>query len=381
MRTYSTWRMTMRWNKTLAVGAALVLSTACGGVDDQEALESLPDFAGTSLEINTSALAQDGAALVAQDLMQVEASLDGQGAAMLEGARLEVKALNDTLRQVLVPIADMAKQAANEQPGEVLVYGPTDRANATFTLSIREGVGGRYQWKLEARPLNSKDDVAYKLIAAGALKRSGDAHRGRGTLAISLDNLKAVAPSYAGQGKLMMSFAHFGKGSKSLAYRLASFTPNPATHEAVTGAFVGHKIEATGVTRVRVLGPYNLPGTATSAKEKVLSSVRHIPGSGGRVDVRAWGGDIAANTYFVGSACWDSQEKEVYRVLLQCSDSGRPENCTEVAGSRVGSFQACPAVELRGDVTPPEGTGDAVTPEPGNPGAPDDVPTDVTPDF
>ena len=38
-------------------------------------------------------------------------------------------------------------------------------------------------------------------------------------------------------------------------------------------------------------------------------------------------------------------------------------------------------VELRGDVTPPEGTGDAVTPEPGNPGAPDDVPTDVTADF
>lgn len=373
----------MRWNKTLAVAAALVLSTACGGVDDQEALESLPDFAGTSLEINTDALAQDGAALVAQDLMQVEASLDGQGAAMLEGARLEVKALNDALRQALVPIADLVKRAATEQPGDVLMYGPTDRANATFRLFVRKGVGQRYQWKLEARPLNSTDDKAWWLVAAGALKRDGEAHRGRGTLAISLDNLKTVAPSFAGQGRLMMSFAHFGKGgaSKSLAYRLANFTPNPATHEAVTGAFVGHKLEATGVTRVRVLGPYNLPGTATSAKEKVLSSVRHIPGTGGRVDVRAWGGDIAANTYYVGSACWDAQEKELYRVLLQCSDSGRPENCTEVPGSRVGNSQACPAVELRGDVTPPEGTGDAVTPEPGNPGAPDDVPSGVSAEF
>ncbi|WP_223637395.1 hypothetical protein [Corallococcus sp. EGB] len=372
----------MRWNKTLAVGTALVLSAACGGMDEREAVESLPDFAGTSLEINTDALAQDGAALVAQDLMQVEASLDGQGAAMLEGARLEVKALNDTLRQALVPIADLAKRAANEQPRDVLAFGPADRANATFRLFVRKGDGQRYQWKLEARPLNSADDAAYTLVAAGALQRDGEPHRGRGTLAISLDNLKAVAPSFAGQGKLMMSFAHFGKGgSKSLAYRLANFTPNPATHDAVTGAFVGHKMEATGVTRVRVLGAYNLPGTATSAKEKVLSAVRHIPGTGGRVDVRAWGGDIAANTSYVGSACWDAQEKELYRVLLQCSDSGRPESCTEVAGSRVGSAQACPAVELRGDVTPPEGTGDAVTPEPGNPGAPDDVPSDVAAGF
>ncbi|RKH65243.1 hypothetical protein [Corallococcus aberystwythensis] len=371
----------MRWNKTLAVGAALVLSTACGGVDEQEAAESLPDFAGTSLEINTAALAQDGAALVAQDLMQVEASLDGQGAAMLEGARLEVKALNDALRQALVPLADLAKQSGNAQDGDVLVYGPVDRANATFKLVIREGAGQRYQWKLEARPLNSTDDVAYKLIAAGALKRDGEAHRGRGTLVLSLDNLKAVAPSFAGQGRLMMSFAHFGQASKSLAYRLADFTPNPAVHEAVTGAFVGHKLQATGATRVRVLGPYNLPSTATSAKEKVLSSVRHIPGTGGRVDVRAWGGDIAANTFYVGSACWDAQEKEVFRVLLRCSDAGRPASCTEVDGSRVGTFQACPAVELRGDVAPPEGTGDDATPEPGNPGAPDDVPSDVTAGF
>ncbi|MFP2897550.1 hypothetical protein [Corallococcus sp. 4LFB] len=273
------------------------------------------------------------------------------------------------------------KQSASAQTGGVLVYGPTDRANATFKLSVRKGAGGRYQWKLEARPLNSTDDVAYKLVAAGALKRDGEAHRGRGTLALSLDNLKAVAPSFAGQGKLMMSFAHFGQGSKSLAYRLADFTPNPAVHEAVTGAFVGHKLQATGVTRVRVLAPYNLPSTATAAKEKVLSSVRHLPGTGGRVDVRAWGGDIAANTYYVGSACWNAQEKELFRVLFQCSDTSGPASCTEVPGSRVGTFQDCPAVELRGDVAPPEGTGDAVTPEPGNPGAPEDVPADVTAGF
>ncbi|MBN8233594.1 hypothetical protein JYK02_39340 [Corallococcus macrosporus] len=368
----------MRWNKTWVVGAALGLATACGGVDEEEAVASLPDFAGTSLEINTDAPAQDGAALVAQDLMQVEASLDGQGAAMLEGARLQVKALNDALRLALVPISDLVKQSAS-QSGDVLVYGPANRANATFKLSLREGEAGRYQWKLEARPLNGTEETPYTLIAAGALKRDGAAHRGRGTLALSLDNLKAVAPSFAGQGRLMMSFAHFGQGqgSKSLAYRLVNFTPNPAVHEAVTGAFVGHKLQATGATRVRVLGPYNLPGTATAAKEKVLSSVRHFPGTGGRVDLRAWGGDIAANTSYVGSACWDPKEKELFRVLFQCTGS----SCTEVPGSRVGDRQACPGVELRGDVAPPEGTGDDVTPEPGNPGAPDDVPPDVTAGF
>lgn len=371
----------MRWNKTLAVGAALVLSTACGGVDDQEAAESLPDFAGTSLEINADAPAQDGAALVAQDLMQVEASLDGQGAAMLEGARMQVKALNDALRQALVPIAELVKRSANAQPGDVLVYGPSDRANATFKLSVRKGVGQRYQWKLEARPLGSTDDTAYKLVAAGALKRNGEAHRGRGTLAISLDNLKAVAPSFAGQGKMMMSFAHFGQGSKSLAYRLSHFTPDTAAHPAVTGAFVGHKLQATGITRVRVLGPYDLPGTATSAKEMVLSSVRHIPGTGGRVDLLAWGGDIAANTSYVGTACWNAQEKELFRVLFRCTDSSRPASCTEVEGSRVGTAQDCAAVELRGDVTPPAGTGDDLSSEPGSPGAPDDAPTDVTAEF
>ena len=132
---------------------------------------------------------------------------------------------------------------------------------------------------------------------------------------------------------------------------------------------------------MRVLGPYNLPGTATSAKEKVLSSVRHIPGTGGRADIRAWGGDIAANITYVGSACWDAQEREVYRVLLRCSEAGSPASCTEVVGSRVGSFQDCPEVALRGDVTPPEGTGTDVTPEPGNPGAPEDVPPDVTAGF
>ncbi|RKG69523.1 hypothetical protein D7V80_08725 [Corallococcus sp. CA054B] len=369
----------MRWSKTLAVAATLVLSAGCR-VDDQEALEALPDFAGTSLEINTDALAQDGAALVAQDLGQVEASLDGQGAAMLEGARLEVKALNDTLRLALVPIADLAKQAANEQPHDVYVYGPQERANATFKLSIHKDPreAQRYEWKLEARPLNSTDDAAYKLIAAGALKRDGEAHRGRGTLAISLDNLKAVAPSHRGRGKLMMSFAHFGQGSKSLAYRLESFTPNRDTHEAVTGSFVGHRLQATGVTRVRVLAPYNLPNTATSEKEWVLSTVRHIPGTGGRADVRAWGGNIPENGYYLGISCWDAQEKELYRVLVDC---GGGLGCMDVPGSRVGSSQACPAVELRGDLMPPEGTGNDLTPEPGNPGAPGIVPGDVTAEF
>ena len=138
---------------------------------------------------------------------------------------------------------------------------------------------------------------------------------------------------------------------------------------------MGHKLEAPGVTRIRVLGPYNLPGTATAAKEKVLSSVRHIPGTGGRVDVRAWGGDIAADTYYVGSACWDAQEKELYRVLAPVLGLGPPGELHGGARQPRGQLPGLPrgGPARRRDARR-RAPGDAATPEPGNPGAPDDVP-------
>ena len=56
-------------------------------------------------------------------------------------------------------------------------------------------------WKLQARPLGSTDDAAYKIVAAGGLTKGAAAHRGRGTIGVNLDNLKSVAPDLHGPGQ------------------------------------------------------------------------------------------------------------------------------------------------------------------------------------
>ena len=127
--------------------------------------------------------------------------------------------------------------------------------------------------------------------------------------------------------------------------------PNLANHEPVTGAFVGHRRQPSGATRVRVFGKYNLKNTATAAKENVFATVRFIPGTGGRADVLASGGDIAADKVFIGSACWDAQEMEKFRILRQCTKGQSLASCTVVPGSEVGTRTACPGAELRGEMT------------------------------
>jgi hypothetical protein len=316
----------MRIGKSMMLGAALVLA-ACGkdaGVDDTAFVEATPDLAGTSLEINSAAAAEDGAALIAEGFSVNEGELNGQGQEFLEGARVQAKAVNAALKEAITPIVELVNAGGAEaEPGDVLVYGPKDRANATFLFTIKKVTEQRYVWKLQARPLGSTDAAAYKIVAAGGLTKGAAAHRGRGTIGITLDNLKSVAPNFPGQGKLMASFAHTAGNDKALSYRLANFTPNPANLEPVTGAFVGHRLQPSGATRVRVFGKYNLQNTATEQKENVFARLRFIPGIGGRADVFAGGGDIAADKYFIGSACWDAQEMEKFRILRQCT-KGQP---------------------------------------------------------
>jgi hypothetical protein len=372
----------MRIGKSMMLGAALVLA-ACGGkdgaVDDTEFVEATPDLSGTALEINSEAAAEEGAALIAEGFGVNQGELNGQGPEFLEGARLQVKALNGALKQAITPIVELVNTGGAEaQPGDVMVYGPTDRENATFLFTIKKVTAQRFVWKLQARPLGSTDDAAYKIVAAGRLVKGEVAHRGRGTIGINLDNLKAVAPNTTGQGKLMASFAHTAGNDKTLAYRLANFTPNPANHEPVTGAFVGHRRQPSGITRVRVFGKYNLKNTATEAKENVFARLRFIPGIGGRADVFAAGGDIAADKFFIGSACWDAQEMEKFRILRQCIKGQPLTSCTVVPGSEVGTRAACPAAELREDDAPPAGNPDDAMPEPDAPVQPEPVPADVT---
>jgi hypothetical protein len=375
----------MRMSKSMMLGAALVLA-ACGkdgAVEDTEFVEATPDLAGTALEINGEAAAEEGAAMIAEGFGVNQGELNGQGPEFLENARLEVKALNSALKEAITPIVELVnKGGADAQPGDVLVYGPTDRANATFKFTIKKVTQRRFVWKLQARPLGSTDDAAYKLVAAGGLAKGELAHRGRGTLGINLDNLKAVSTpgTFAGQGKMMASFAHTAGNDKTLAYRLAGFTPNAANHEPVTGAFVGHRRLPSGATRIRVLGKYNLQNSPSAEKENVIAAVRWIPGIGGRADIIASGGDIAAGKVYIGSACWDRQEMEKFRILRLCTkaDGQAPANCEVVPNSVVGTREACPGAELGGEINPPSGSPDDVSQEPDAPVEPEPVPGDVS---
>jgi hypothetical protein len=371
----------MRIGKSMMLGAALVLA-ACGGkndgVDDAEYVEATPDLSGTALEINGEAAAEEGAALIAEGFDAREDELNGQGAEFLEQARLQVRALNSALKEAITPIVELVNRGGAEaEPGDVLVYGPVDRANATFKFTIKKVAQQRFAWKLEARPLGSTDNAAYRIVSVGRLAKGERAHRGRGTIGVNLDNLKQVVPDFPGQGKLMASFAHNGAGDKTLAYRLLGFTPNAANHEPTTGAFVGHRRMPSGATRVRVHGQYNLRNTETSQKENVVAAIRWLPGTGGRADIVASGGDIAAGTFFVGTACWDRQEMERFRVLRQCTRGQQANECTVVPGSQMGDREDCPAAELRGDITPPTGNLDDIAQEPGAPAEPEPVPGDV----
>ena len=133
----------MRIGKSMMLGAALVLA-ACGGkdgtaVDDTEYVEATPDLAGTALEINSTAAAEDGAALIAEGFGVNQGELNGQGPEFLEGARLQVKALNAALKEAITPIVELVNAGGAEaEPGDVLVYGPKDRANATFLFTIKK---------------------------------------------------------------------------------------------------------------------------------------------------------------------------------------------------------------------------------------------------
>ncbi len=373
----------MRLGKSMMLGAVLSFAVGCGGngagnVDDTEYVESLPDLSGVSLEISGSA-SEQGAALTGADFGMYEAALTGSAPEFLEGARMKVQALNAALKEAVTRVVELANGDLKEaEAGDVLTYGPKDGANATFLLKVKKQATGRFAWKLEARPLGSEDDAAYKVVAVGRMVRGTEAHRGRGSIGINLDNLKEVAPATTGQGKLMASFAHPAAGGKALSYRLVDFTPNPENHEAVTGAFVGHKL-AGGATRIRVFGQYNLAQTATEAKETVFSRVAFKPGVGGRADIVAKGGDIAEGVFYIGSACWNAQEQELFKVLRQCT-VGQPLTSCELVFTE-GQRTACPAEEFRGDVEPPSEEPGNTTQEPGAPETPDEVPSDVVADF
>jgi hypothetical protein len=87
----------MRLGNSMMLGAVLAVAVGCGGngSDNAEYVEALPDLEGVSLEISGSA-SEQGAGLTAADFGVYEAALAATGPEYLQGARMQVRALNTT---------------------------------------------------------------------------------------------------------------------------------------------------------------------------------------------------------------------------------------------------------------------------------------------
>jgi hypothetical protein len=186
------------------------------------------------------------------------------------------------------------------------------------------------------------------------MARAAEAHRGRGRAAFNLENLRAVAPGYTGQGHLLAGFAHAGR-AKSLAYRLVGFTPDAARQEPVTAAFVGHRTPG-GLTRVRVATFKDVVAGANVdfPREVVLAHLGWKAGLGGRgyLVVSNWTdaagqlhGDVPSvvtgtDHYYLGRGCWGAIGELKVKEWRYCARGLGPAACllttpiaTEPAGA------------------------------------------------
>lgn len=330
--------------RAMLLGAVMVLA-ACGRQDDDQFAEATPDLAGLTLELTGAA---EEKALVSEEGVQRQ-GLHAEAPQLLKETRQAIGWLNAHVRKVVEPIAELvAAGGAKIAPGDSRVYGPKDRGNATFRLTVKRLSAERFAYKLEAKPLGSGDE-AYKLVAGGTLAKGQLPHRGRGTFGVDVDALKSVDSSVKGAGKLFCGFAHVGD-TKTLLYMLKGFSPDTSTIEPVTAAFVGHRLMPSRATRIRLAALTNLENSPTAAKELVRARVRYLPGVGGRADALATGGDVPQGKVYFASACWDAQEHEGFAVLRLCT-RGDLTSC-QVLATR-GQRENCKP-GLESEAAPPE---------------------------
>ncbi len=337
--------------RTLSL-AVVLLVASCGRQQDDAFAEAAPaDPSAFTLELsgaNEMALvAADGEAGVQKQ------GLHGEPPELLQKAREGIVWLNQNVRKAIEPIAELIAEGKSQmQPGDVRVWGPKDKGNATYRLTIKRQSADRFAWKLEAKAIGAADSE-YELVAAGHLVKGERPHRGRGSIGIDFDTLRSIDTAIKAQGKVFCGFAHVGE-SKVLTYVLKGFTPDVAVHEPISAAFVGHKNDVTKVRRVRLATKFNLKDSPTEAKELVRMRARYIPGVGGRADALATGGDVPAGKAYLASACWDEKEHEGFAVLRLCT-LGQLGSCQIVATR--GQPSSCRAGLLEEEL-PPENEND-----------------------
>jgi hypothetical protein len=376
-----------------AAALALVLS-ACGAESGDDALANVPDAAGLTLEIQGGAPeALAAGASVAQALTSTPHVEDD-----LAAAREKIAALNEAVRTVFARVEEVASGEAEPEPGEGVVYGPVERcvvpdacdAGGTATFRLRVFRAPEDAW---AFALQAQVEGEWRPVAAGWLRRGEVERRGAGRIVINLENLRAAAPAYPGQGHLLGGFSN-GPVAKSVAYRLLNFTPDPARWPATTAAFRGFKT-ARGVTRVRVATIADLYGDPGSEDELGFGHVAYHPLVGGRAfavvanlmvdgapqgDVPA--SDLGEPQYFFGRACYAPGETTpAFKEWFLCARSQGPRACIEaqggvgepVAGAPGATWQsACAAAveppELLPPAPPPLATPEEDGPEAGEDG-------------
>src|SRR5215216_4964809 len=144
--------MHMRFVRGLVATAAMMAVAACGQ-DDAQFVESTPDVDGLALEISggeAEGLSAAGLSGVAQQ------GLQGNEIEFLGNARDAVKQLNQAVRKVLEPIADLVSSGpAAGSTATVKVYGLMDRGNASYRFTIAKVAVNRFAWKLQARPIGA----------------------------------------------------------------------------------------------------------------------------------------------------------------------------------------------------------------------------------
>lgn len=379
----------MRIGKWMLMGAALALGGACNVNPNQEYADALPQQDGLSLQITGAAseaatslnTPNQGRVITGDDIGFVNSGLTSVPE-FLQDARAGISELNEGVKNILDKVQDVVTSGDGKAiSSDVREYGPKDIGNVTVRLFVKKFDATHFGWRIDAKPLGG-DDSTYVIVMGGGIAKNPDPHRGRGFVGIDLDNWKSVDSTFTGEGKLLCGFAHVGN-SKTLAYALKNFTPSTSTHDPVTAAFVGHRLDPTGESAVRLAGFFNLDGTATSAKEFVRLRAHWIPGTGGRADLLAVGGDIPAGTLYWGASCWDVSETETYKILVQCTGStaGSTSSASCTVLSQTGNKATCasalgPDPETAQNV--PTGDVNAVTPESSSPATPPTPPSGVS---
>jgi hypothetical protein len=75
-------------------------------------------------------------------------------------------------------------------------------------------------------------------------------------------------------------------------------------------------------------------------------------------------GDVPAGEFYWGTGCWNSAEQETFKVLRHCTTTISEGTCAVVAGTAVGTIDACHADVAQ---TPPDADENVDTQESGSP--------------